>query len=48
MEEGAVSRTVYLPTGNWVDGNNPEIIYEGPTKFVYDAPLEVLPYFLKV
>ncbi|KAJ8922533.1 hypothetical protein NQ315_007563 [Exocentrus adspersus] len=45
--EGATSRDVYLPKGNWKDGNS-DTTYEGPTTIEdYPAPLEVLPYFIK-
>lgn len=47
MEQGATSRDVYLPEGSWVDGNDPAVIYEGPIWLDYDAPLDVLPYFIK-
>ena len=49
LEEGVVTRDVYLPTGTWRDGNKVEagpII--GPLWIRdYDAPLFVLPYFVK-
>ncbi|KAH1028090.1 myogenesis-regulating glycosidase [Dendroctonus ponderosae] len=45
--EGAVSRDIYLPKGQWRDGNDGEV-YEGPTYLRdYYAPIEVLPYFIK-
>lgn len=45
--EGATSRVVYLPDGEWVDGNNGSI-YKGPIELSdYSAPIEVLPYFIK-
>ena len=49
MEEGAVTRDVYLPSGTWRDGNNMEAEpVTGPTWIRdYDAPLFVLPYFVK-
>ena len=49
MEEGAVTRDVYLPSGTWRDGNNmgAEPV-TGPIWIRdYDAPLFVLPYFVK-
>ena len=49
MEEGAVTRDVYLPSGTWRDGNNMEAEpVTGPTWIRdYQAPLFVLPYFVK-
>ncbi|KAJ2949769.1 hypothetical protein O0L34_g15702 [Tuta absoluta] len=45
MEEGAVSRHVYLPKGTWRDGNTGDLI-EGPVLLEdYPAPLDTLPYF---
>ncbi|KAJ8963796.1 hypothetical protein NQ314_005377, partial [Rhamnusium bicolor] len=44
--EGAVSRNIYLPKGNWKDGNN-GTVYKGPiTLKNYSAPIDVLPYFI--
>lgn len=48
IEEGADSRNVYLPSGNWKDANT-EKVYAGPMWLNdYPAPLNVLPYFYKV
>lgn len=49
LEEGAVTRDVYLPSGVWRDGNNMEAEpVTGPTWIRdYQAPLFVLPYFVK-
>ena len=49
LEEGAVTRDVYLPGGGWRDGNNMEAEpVTGPTRIRDDqAPLFVLPYFVK-
>ncbi|XP_063382934.1 myogenesis-regulating glycosidase-like [Cydia fagiglandana] len=44
LEQGAVSRAVYLPRGTWRDAEGAE--YEGPTTLDYPAPIEVLPYFI--
>lgn len=46
ITEGATSRRVYLPEGNWKDGNS-DTIYTGPTEFTYPASLNTLPYFIK-
>lgn len=46
MVEGAVSRDIYLPRGNWRDGNTGELV-QGPTWLrEYPAPLDTLPYFV--
>ncbi|XP_063829755.1 myogenesis-regulating glycosidase-like [Ostrinia nubilalis] len=46
MEEGAVSRHIYLPTGLWKDGVSGESI-QGPIWLMdYPAPLDTLPYFV--
>jgi len=49
VEEGAVSRDIYIPTGSWRDEADPaHPIYTGPRWLRgYVAPLEVLPYFTR-
>ncbi|XP_076252821.1 myogenesis-regulating glycosidase-like [Rhynchophorus ferrugineus] len=47
LQEGATSRQVYLPEGTWLDGNDNSCKYEGPISLLYDAPIEVLPYFIR-
>ncbi|CAG9859821.1 unnamed protein product [Phyllotreta striolata] len=45
--ETVYQRNIYLPSGTWKDGNN-GTIYEGPVVLEhYDAPIDVLPYFIK-
>ncbi|XP_061719795.1 myogenesis-regulating glycosidase-like [Cydia pomonella] len=44
LEQGAVSRSVYLPRGTWRDAEG--AVYEGPTTLDYPAPIDVLPYFI--
>jgi alpha-glucosidase (family GH31 glycosyl hydrolase) len=46
IEEGAVSRSVYLPAGDWVswDGNTRAT---GPTDLIVAAPVSELPIFLR-
>lgn len=47
LEQGATSRTIYLPRGRWVDGNGGGV-YEGRRSIDnYPASIEVLPYFLR-
>ena len=46
VDEGAVSRDVYLPRGGWVGNNG--ITYIGPQRLTgYPAPLNTLPYFMR-
>ena len=47
MEQGARSRKVIIPPGQWVDYNNPSVSYEGPDTIDYKAPLDVLPLFVR-
>lgn len=47
LEEGATTREVYLPKGTWIDYNAPEKIFKGDQTVVYNAPLEVIPMFVK-
>ncbi|XP_029729604.2 myogenesis-regulating glycosidase-like [Aedes albopictus] len=45
--ENARIRDIYLPEGEWVDGNL-GTVYEGPVWLRdYEAPLNVLPYFVR-
>jgi alpha-glucosidase len=46
VKEATKAIIIYLPTGNWYDYYNKEII-EGHKSIHYDAPLEVLPIFIK-
>lgn len=48
MDEGAVTRDIYLPKGTWKDMNDEDKIITGPT-WIYDykADLYTLPYFLR-
>ena len=47
MQQGAVSRDIAFPEGTWVDYNHPTRRYEGHTTVSYDAPIEVLPLFVR-
>ncbi|XP_047004095.1 myogenesis-regulating glycosidase-like [Schistocerca americana] len=49
LQEGAVSRDVYLPRGSWRDeANSKHPVIEGPIWLTnYSAPLSVLPYFTR-
>lgn len=47
LEQGAVTRHIYLPRGTWTDGNTKATII-GPRWIMnYPAPLNVLPYFIR-
>lgn len=47
IEEGIVSRDIYLPNGTWKDMNRNEI-HKGPKWLInYSAPLYLLPFFNK-
>ncbi|XP_049938829.1 myogenesis-regulating glycosidase-like [Schistocerca serialis cubense] len=50
LEEGAVSRDVYLPRGSWRDEADPQHpVVQGPVWIRdYAAPLSVLPYFTRL
>ena len=47
LEQGVVARRVVIPDGQWIDYNNPSKIYNGGDTIIYDAPLGVLPMFVK-
>lgn len=42
---GATHRTVYFPSGEWIDFENPTLRYEGPCWSRVAAPLERIPLF---
>jgi len=46
LQEGAVRRLVYLPKGNWYDYETKDVL-EGNRSMYYDAPLSMLPVFIK-
>lgn len=47
MKEGATSRPVVFPAGQWVDMSAPAKVYAGHSTVEYPAPLEVLPLFAR-
>lgn len=47
MQQGAKSRKITFPTGNWIDYNNPSNHFLGNTEIIYDAPLNILPLFVR-
>lgn len=47
MTQGATSRKVVIPDGRWIDYNDNTRIYNGGDTIDYQAPLAVLPLFVK-
>lgn len=49
VEEGAVTRDIYLPEGTWVSESGVDSnVYTGPQWLKdYPAPLNVVPFFIK-
>lgn len=47
MEKGATERDVIIPAGLWIDYNRPTVGYEGPDTIKYEAPLDILPLFIR-
>lgn len=47
MTQGATSRNITFPCGKWVDYNNPTTTYNGNETISYNAPLDVLPLFVR-
>jgi Glycosyl hydrolases family 31 len=45
MDEGAVSRDIYLPSGLWLDMNTGQLLDGQSWLRDYPAPLDTLPYF---
>lgn len=47
LEQGAVTRHIYLPRGTWTDGNTKATIYGPKWIMNYPAPLHILPHFIR-
>jgi len=47
FEEGAATRKVYLPEGEWLDFNHPQTGYHGEQWIEYPVGLETIPLFVK-
>lgn len=47
MTQGATSRNITFPCGQWVDYNNPTKTYHCGETVEYAAPIEVLPLFVR-
>lgn len=47
VEQGATSRRIVIPEGRWIDYNNPSNVYNEGDTIEYNAPLSVLPMFVR-
>lgn len=47
MEQGAVSKKIYLPEGEWIDFNHPQKNYQGKQWIDFPVSLERIPVFVK-
>lgn len=47
IQKGQTKRELILPEGKWLFLGNSDLIYEGGKAVTVDAPLNVLPYFIK-
>ena len=47
VEKGALTKDVYLPEGEWVNFNDGKTTYKGGQWITVDAPLNVIPLFVK-
>ena len=47
VTQGATSRSVYLPAGNWVDDNDKTTTYAGGQTITANAPLDTIPVFAR-
>lgn len=48
LQEGQRSRNIYLPQGSWIDANTLAHLVGGRWLTDYSAPLDVLPYFIRI
>lgn len=47
VQKGDVTKEVYLPEGEWIDFNDGKTTYKGSQWVTVDAPLNVIPLFVK-
>jgi len=47
MEQGAASKKIYLPEGEWIDFNHPQKSYQGKQWIDFSVTLETTPVFVK-
>lgn len=44
---GATTRSVYLPSGTWIDYNDKRTTFTGPATITADAPLDTIPVYVR-
>ncbi|TRX13429.1 glycoside hydrolase family 31 protein [Flavobacterium gawalongense] len=47
VEKGAITKEVYFPEGEWINYNDKKTVYKGGQWITVDAPLDVIPLFVK-
>lgn len=47
VEKGAVTKKLYLPEGEWINYNDGRSVYKGNQWITVEAPLNVIPLFVK-
>lgn len=47
VKKGKKMKNVYLPEGQWIDYNDKTMVYEGEQWVTVEAPLEVIPMFVR-
>ncbi|WP_224997059.1 glycoside hydrolase family 31 protein [Cesiribacter sp. SM1] len=47
VKKGALTKEVYLPDGEWIDFADKKTHYQGSRRITYNAPLDVVPVFVK-
>lgn len=47
VEKGAITKEVYFPEGEWINYNDAKTVYKGGQWLTVDAPLNVIPLFVK-
>jgi alpha-D-xyloside xylohydrolase len=47
LTAGATTRPVYLPRGEWIDGNDEKTRHVGPATIIARAPINVIPRYVK-
>nr|WP_314898099.1 TIM-barrel domain-containing protein [uncultured Flavobacterium sp.] len=45
--KGAITKEVYFPEGEWINYNDKKTVYKGGQWITVDAPLDVIPLFVK-
>ncbi len=47
LKQGATSRAILMPHGRWIEMRDPRVSYRGGVTIYYNAPLDVLPLFVR-